>query len=91
MPQAYYRFEANVIGRSRGKQFSRSVVFASAYRAGEKLSFEREGVEADYTGKRGILETGIVAPEGAPSWMSNRERLWNEVEAVEKRKDAQLA
>jgi hypothetical protein len=91
MPTAYYRFEANVIGRSTGKQSSRSVVFASAYRAGEKMIFEKEGVEADYTGKRGILETGIMAPANAPSWMADRPKLWNEVEAVEKRKDAQLA
>lgn len=91
MPQTYYRFEANVIGRSSGKQSSRSVVFASAYRAGEKLKFEREGIEADYTGKRGILETGILAPANVPSWMTDREALWNQVETVEKRKDAQLA
>lgn len=91
MPQAYYRFEANVIGRSRGKQSSRSVVFASAYRAGEKLNFEREGIEADYTGRRGILETGILAPEAAPHWVTDRQTLWNEIEAIEKRRDAQLA
>jgi ATP-dependent exoDNAse (exonuclease V) alpha subunit len=91
MPQTYYRFEANVIGRSRGKQSSRSVVFASAYRAGEKLQFEREGIEADYSTRRGILETGILAPEKAPSWVTDRQTLWNEIETIEKRRDAQLA
>ncbi len=91
MAPAYFRFEANVIGRSRGKQSSRSVVFASAYRAGAKLNFERESIKADYTGRRGILQTGILAPENAPPWVINRQTLWNQIEAIEKRKDAQLA
>jgi ATP-dependent exoDNAse (exonuclease V) alpha subunit len=91
MPAAYYRFEANVIGRSSAKQSSRSVVFAAAYRAGERLNFEREGVEADYTARTGILETGILTPKNAPEWTNDRGQLWNRVEATEKRKDAQLA
>ena len=32
-----------------------------------------------------------LLPEDAPEAWSDRERLWNEVEAIEKRKDAQLA
>src|SRR3546814_4511898 len=33
----------------------------------------------------------ILAPEGAPERLNDRATLWNEVEAGEKRKDAQLA
>src|SRR3546814_16240297 len=32
-----------------------------------------------------------MAPDRTPDWMLDRSRLWNGVEAVEKRKDAQLA
>ena len=32
-----------------------------------------------------------MLPEGASDWMADREKLWNAVEKVEKRKDAQLA
>ncbi|HMS45338.1 MAG TPA: MobA/MobL family protein, partial [Alphaproteobacteria bacterium] len=32
-----------------------------------------------------------ILPEGAPLWMGQRDILWNEVEKIEKRKDAQLA
>jgi hypothetical protein len=91
VPKAFYRFQASVIGRNTGKQSSRSVVFASAYRAGETLKFEREGVEADYSHRTGILEKGILVPTNAPAWTTDRERLWNEVEAKENRRDAQLA
>ena len=33
----------------------------------------------------------ILLPDGAPDWMADRQKLWNAVEAAEKRKDAQLA
>ena len=33
----------------------------------------------------------ILTPSNAPEWMKDRNRLWNEVEKVEKRKDSQLA
>jgi ATP-dependent exoDNAse (exonuclease V) alpha subunit len=38
-----------------------------------------------------VLSTAILAPEGAPSWVTDSDALWNTVEASEKRKDAQLA
>jgi hypothetical protein len=33
----------------------------------------------------------ILAPEHSPNWIQDRNRLWNEGEKAEKRKDAQLA
>ena len=33
----------------------------------------------------------ILAPEEAPEWVRDRAQLWNQVEASEVRKDAQLA
>ena len=34
---------------------------------------------------------GIYAPKDAPEWAQDRNRLWNEAERAETRKDAQLA
>lgn len=82
---AIYHFSAQVISRSQG----RSAVAAAAYRAGEKLYDERYGNMHDYT-KKNVKERVIAAPESAPSWVKDRARLWNTVEAAEKRKDAQL-
>ena len=45
----------------------------------------------DYTRKSDIQHSEILAPEGAPDWVQDRAALWNAVEAVERRKDAQLA
>ena len=84
---AIYHLSAKVIGRKAG----RSSVAAAAYRSGGRLRDERQGVEHDYSRKGGVVHAEILAPENAPDWMRDRDRLWNVVEAVERRKDAQLA
>ncbi|MGV3616690.1 MAG: MobQ family relaxase [Fimbriimonas sp.] len=85
--KGYYHLSVSVIGRGTG----RSAVACAAYRSGEALADERYGKIHDYGRRRGIAETGIATPDDAADWMRNRERLWNAVEAAEKRKDAQLA
>ncbi len=84
---ADYRLSAKIIGRSSG----RSSVAAAAYRAAAHMHDERTGLDHDYTRKNGVLLSEILAPDDAPDWMKDRAKLWNAVEAVERRKDAQLA
>lgn len=84
---AIYHFSGQIISRSTG----RSVVAAAAYRAADHLMDERTDQVRDYTHKADVAHTEIMLPAGAPDWMADREKLWNAVEAVEKRKDAQLA
>lgn len=84
---AIFHFSAKVIGRSSG----RSAVAAAAYRAGEKLHDERIDRDHDFTSKAGVQHGEVLLPEGAPEHLADREKLWNTVEAAEKRKDAQLA
>lgn len=84
---AIYHFHAEMVSRERGQ----SVVACAAYRAGESLYDERLGQTWDYTRKQGVEYSEILAPPEAPSWVHNRETLWNTVEATECRKDAQLA
>jgi MobA/MobL family protein len=69
----------------------KSVVAAVAYRTADALEDERTGQRYDYSRKRGVLGAEIMLPYGAPSWMQDRSALWNAVEIIEKRKDAQLA
>ena len=84
---AIYHLSAQVIGRSSG----RSAVASAAYRSGDRLTNERDGVTHDYERRRGVEHSEIMAPADAPDWAHDRSRLWNTVEATEKRKDAQLA
>ncbi len=84
---AIYHMEAKIVSRARGQ----SVVASAAYRAGEALHDERYEMTHDYTRKQGVTHAEILAPEGAPAWVHDRQTLWNTVEATEKRKDSQLA
>lgn len=84
---AIYHFSVKVISRASG----RSSIAAAAYRAGERLHDERLDRDHDFRAKAGVEHSEIMLPEGAPEQWRDRERLWNDVEAFEKRKDAQLA
>ncbi|SFJ38576.1 protein of unknown function [Ruminococcaceae bacterium D5] len=74
---------------SRGK--GKSAVAAAAYRSGEKLTNEWDGMTHDYTRKGGVVHTEIMLPSHAPPSFSDRSTLWNSVELYEKAGNAQLA
>lgn len=73
------------------RRFGRSAVAAAAYRAGQTLPNEAEERDSKFGGRRDVIHTEIMLPEGAPAWMGDRAALWNAAEAAEKRKDARLA
>ena len=82
---AIYHFAVQVLSRTKG----RSSVIAAAYRSGSKFKDERLNQSFDYS-KKSVDECFIIAPSHSPNWVYQRERLWNQIELVEKRKDAQL-
>ena len=84
---AIYHCSIKVISRGKGK----SAVAAAAYRAGEKITNQFDGMTHDYTHKGGVVHTEILLPDHAPAAFSDRAVLWNEVEKIEKAKNAQLA
>ena len=84
---AIYHFSAKVISRANGS----SAVAAAAYRSASELHDERLGRSHNFTDKTGVVHSEVMAPEGSPGRWQDRETLWNEVEAGEVRKDAQLA
>ena len=84
---AIYHLHVKVIGRKSGS----SAVASAAYRSGSRLRDERLGRDQDFSAKRGVVHSEVMLPENAPQAWSDRERLWNDVEAFEVRKDAQLA
>ena len=84
---AIYHLHVKVIGRKSGS----SAVASAAYRSGSRLRDERLDRSHDFSAKRGVVHSEVMLPENAPEAWSDRERLWNDVEAFEVRKDAQLA
>lgn len=84
---AIYHFEAKVITRGVG----RSVVAASAYASCSQIYNEYDGVQHNYTRKKGCIYNEILLPSNAPAKWQDRAELWNAVEAAEKSKDSRLA
>ena len=83
---AIYHLSLNNISRGKGQ----SAIASASYRSGEKLYSERYGKTSYYV-REVKPETFIIAPNHAPKWANNREKLWNEVEKIEKSSRARLA
>lgn len=93
---AIYHLHAKIIQRSHGK----NVVAAAAYRHAALMKNEKEDMAFDYRNKHGVIHDEVLIPQDSPAWLATlgalppvdaSEQLWNLVETVEKRKDAQLA
>lgn len=84
---AIYHCSIKNIGRSDG----RSAVACSAYRAAQKLRDKETGLLYDFTKKSEVIYSKIFLCKNAPAAYVDRETLWNEVQKIEKNKNARLA
>lgn len=84
---AIYHLEAKVVSRGNG----RSAVAASAYLSCSKILNGYDGVQHDFTRKKGLVWQDVLLPEFAPPEWKDRSVLWNAVEKNEKTKDSRLA
>lgn len=84
---AIYHCSVRCITRSEG----RSAVAAAAYRSGEKLTNDYDGIVHDYTKKGWIVHKEIMLPANAPEEFRDRSKLWNAVETVERSASCRLA
>lgn len=82
-----YHCSIKIISRAGG----RSAVASAAYRSGERLYNDEIGIIHDFTNKGGVIMNEIILPVNAPERYQDREILWNEVQKIEKRSDAQFA
>ena len=85
MPCPY--FNIVTLKRSEGAR----IIYHAAYQSGERLYDERAHETHDYTDKKDVICTEILLPDNAPREYLDRGTLWNAVNAVESRKNAQLA
>lgn len=84
---ALYHMSVKILSRSSG----RSAVAAASYRSRSEIHDKRQGLNFDYSNKKDLGYSEILAPEDSPEWVYDRSELWNRVEEREKRKDSQLA
>ena len=71
IPIAIYHCSIGIVSRGKGK----SAVAAAAYRSGEKITNEWDGMTHDYTRKGGVVHTEILLPPNAPPSFSDRSNL----------------
>ena len=76
----------SIHSRSKGH----SAVAAASYRSGTELIDVRTGITHDFSNRKDVAWSAILLPKDADSAFDNREFLWNQVEAAEKRIDAQV-
>lgn len=88
---AIYHCNISVASRADGA----SAVAGAAYLSRSKIECERDGITHDFTRAHQheelVADLGVTLPEQAPERWGDRATLWNEVECVEKKADAQLA
>lgn len=84
---ALYHFSAQIISRSNGQ----SACAAAAYRSGEKIENEYDGITHDYRFKQNVEDAIVLLPDNAPADFADRSVLWNSVEQNEKQGNAQLS
>lgn len=84
---AIYHFSAKIISRANGS----SALASAAYRSGSRLYDERLDRHHDFSNKAGVVHSEVMLPDSTPEHFADREKLWNAVEAAEKRIDSQLA
>ena len=83
---AIFHCQIKIISRGKGK----TATAAAAYRSGTKIVDDEFGETHDYTRKGGVAFSEILLCVNAPSKYSDRQTLWNEVQKIEKQKNAQL-
>ncbi|WP_432721652.1 MobA/MobL family protein [Staphylococcus shinii] len=79
MEQGYYNLSVQHINRD-----TKNIVASASYRSDEELYSERTDENIKFKNHIVKPESMILTPENAPSWANSRERLWNEVDKVEK-------
>jgi hypothetical protein len=82
----WFHCSVKAISRSTG----RSVVAAAAYRLGNRMEDHEYAEVRDFTRRGGVVTSFTVAPEHAPAWVQDPERLWNAAEAAENRRNSQV-
>lgn len=89
---AIFHCAVKVIARSKTAS---TITAKAAYRSGEKIYDPTIDATYDYSRKRNIFGSEILAPENAPAWVFSRSELWVAVERKEdastRRDTAQLA
>ena len=79
MEKGYFMLRVTNINRA-----TKNIVASASYRSDEALYSERTDEKIKFRNHTVKPESMILTPQHAPEWTKDRERLWNEVDKVEK-------
>ena len=79
--------KADIVRRSKGQ----NAVDKAAYISRTTIKCERTGETFYPKYSEDLVHSEVMIPEGAPDELNDRSVLWNSIENIEKRKDAQVA
>lgn len=80
MEKGYFNIDFQNINRA-----DRNVTACASYRSDEELYSERTDEKIKFKNHTVKPESMILTPQNAPEWTKDRQRLWNEVDKVEKK------
>ena len=86
-PLAIYHLSVKAFSRAKG----RSATAAAAYRAAIRIVDERTGLVHDDARRTGVAHSEFVVPEQSLARARDRDRLWNEAELAEWRRNSTVA
>ena len=78
METGYFMLRVTNINRA-----TKNIVASASYRSDEAL-YERTDEKIKFKNHIVKPESMILTPQNAPEWTNDRQRLWNEVDKVEK-------
>ena len=79
MNKGYFMLRVTNINRA-----TKNIVASASYRSDEALYSERTDEKIKFKNHIVKPESMILTPQNAPEWTNDRQRLWNEVDKVEK-------
>ena len=79
MDKGYFMLRVTNINRA-----TKNIVASASYRSDEALYSERTDEKIKFRNHTIKPESMILTPQHAPEWTKDRQRLWNEVDKVEK-------
>ncbi|HBC4917403.1 TPA: MobA/MobL family protein [Staphylococcus aureus] len=79
MDKGYFMLRVTNINRA-----TKNIVASASYRSDEALYSERTYEKIKFRNHTVKPESMILTPQNAPEWTKDRQRLWNEVDKVEK-------
>lgn len=91
MSNASIHCHVSNVSRKRADGTERSVVAKAAYNAGAALRCDRNDRVFSFNERVDVIYSALFVPNAVPAWCSDREQLWNTVEASARRRDSRLA